>query len=563
MVKEGLMKKLLVLSLVFACMTGNAQILADSVVMTVAGKQIPLDEFIFIAQKNSEVNLSDRKSVNAYVELFKNFKLKVAEAEDLGLDKTKAFKDELDGYRAQLTSSYLSDKDGEEAAVRAVYDRYGEVLELSHILFRLPQRTLSKDTVPVYQKAIEAYERIQAGEDFAAVGKELKDADKENVGYEYVHCLLPMQTVKAFENVAYSLPVGSVSLPVRTTMGFHIIKIHSRKRNPGLVRVAHVLTDSLARAEEVYRKAKDGADFARLAKEYSSDAGSAKQGGELPAFGVGEMVEPFEVAAFALNTPGELSRPVKTRFGYHIIKLIEKKGIPSFDDKKKAWSRQMAQGERNFEYYGAFDERMKKEYGYCFYPEAYAELQALCNDYFPSDPAFYEKAKDMNKTLFHLNGTDFPQSEFAYYIQRCPFSTKSYAGDFMQEVHNIVLGPRVQAGRHLIANQQTRIGHQLHGQRQAALLAAGKNLHIPVRNPLHPRYLQGIVNAVVQIVHGIEPAAEPGGALHVLIHAQLVIGNAELGNEPDFRRLEVLFRQIMAVPEKTSVRFRNHARNRL
>ena len=175
MVKEGLMKKLLVLSLVFACMTGNAQVSADSVVMTVAGKQIPLDEFIFIAQKNSEVNLSDRKSVNAYVELFKNFKLKVAEAEDLGLDKTKAFKDELDSYRAQLTSSYLSDKDGEEAAVRAVYDRYGEVLELSHILFRLPQRTLSKDTVPVYQKAIEAYERIQAGEDFAAVGKELKD----------------------------------------------------------------------------------------------------------------------------------------------------------------------------------------------------------------------------------------------------------------------------------------------------------------------------------------------------------------------------------------------------
>ena len=451
MVKEGLMKKLLVLSLVFACMTGNAQVSADSVVMTVAGKQIPLDEFIFIAQKNSEVNLSDRKSVNAYVELFKNFKLKVAEAEDLGLDKTKAFKDELDSYRAQLTSSYLSDKDGEEAAVRAVYDRYGEVLELSHILFRLPQRTLSKDTVPVYQKAIEAYERIQAGEDFAAVGKELKDADKENVGYEYVHCLLPMQTVKAFENVAYSLPVGSVSLPVRTTMGFHIIKIHSRRRNPGLVRVAHVLipfekdsvkfgeAETLARAEEVYRKAKDGADFGMLAKEYSSDAGSAKRGGELPAFGVGEMVEPFEVAAFALNTPGELSRPVRTRFGYHIIKLIEKKGIPSFDDKKKAWSRQMAQGERNFEYYGAFDERMKKEYGYCFYPEAYAELQALCNDYFPSDPAFYEKAKDMNKTLFHLNGTDFPQSEFAYYIQRCPFSTKSYAGDFMQEVYDLFI----------------------------------------------------------------------------------------------------------------------------
>lgn len=433
------MKELLAFVLIFVCVTGNAQVPADSLVMTVAGKQIPLDEFLFIAQKNSEVNLSDRKSVDAYVELFKNFKLKVTEAEELGLDKTKAFKDELNNYRTQLTSSYLSDKEGEDAAVRAVYDRYGEVLELSHILFRLPQQTLLKDTVAVYQKALDAYHRIQAGEAFAAVGNELQAADKEHVGYEYVRCLLPMQTVKAFENAAYSMPVGSFSRPVRTTMGFHIIQLHSRKPNPGQVRVAHILTDSLEQAEEICRKVQEGADFAELAKEYSSDTGSAKRGGELPAFGVGEMVEPFEVAAFALNTPGELSRPVKTRFGYHVVKLIEKKGMPSFENKKKTWSRQMAQGERNFEYYGAFDERMKKEYGYRFYPEAYDELKALCNDYFPSNPAFYEKAKEMKKTLFHLNGTDFSQNEFAYYIQRCPFSTKSYAGDFMQEVYDLFI----------------------------------------------------------------------------------------------------------------------------
>ena len=136
-------------------------------------------------------------------------------------------------------------------------------------------------------------------------------------------------------------------------------------------------------------------------------------------------------------------------------------------------------------------------------------------------------------------------------------------GDFMQEEHDIVFRPGIQSGRHLIANQQPGIGYQFHGQRQAPFLAAGKNFHIPVRNPLHSRYLQGIVNAVVQIVHGIEPATEPGGALHILIHAQLVIGNAELGNEPDFRRFKVFFSQIMAIPEKTPARFRNHARNRL
>lgn len=449
MINELLMKKLLVLSLVFACATGEARNLPDSVVMTVAGKEVPLKEFVFMAKKNGEVNLSDRKSLENYVELYKNFKLKVADAEAAGLDKRKDFTNELEGYRAQLTSSYLSDKEGEEAAVRAEYDRLGEVLELSHILFRLPPQTVSKDTVAVYQKALKAYERIKNGEDFETVGRELREQDSIQINYEYVRCLLPMQTIKAFENVAYSMKPGDLSMPVRTTMGFHLIKLHNRTANPGRRHVAHILipfrqdsivrTDSeaLALAEDIYSKAQSGANFGELAKQYSTDMASAQNGGALGWFGLGEMVEPFERAAFALNTPGELSRPVKTQFGYHIIKLIEKKGIPSFEERKKSWSRIMAQGERNFEYYSAFDERMKKEYGYVFYPEAYAELQALCNDYFPSSKEFYEKAKDMNKTLFHLVDTDFPQSEFAYYIQRCPFSTKSYAGDFMQEVFDL------------------------------------------------------------------------------------------------------------------------------
>ena len=86
-------------------------------------------------------------------------------------------------------------------------------------------------------------------------------------------------------------------------------------------------------------------------------------------FGIGEMVQPFEQAAFALSKPGDLSGVVETRFGYHIIKLIDKKGRPSFEEEEKALSRRMGQGERNFELYKAFDDRMKKEYGYVFYPE--------------------------------------------------------------------------------------------------------------------------------------------------------------------------------------------------
>ena len=300
MVKEFLMKKLLISLGVFACVTVNAQTASDSVVMTVAGKQVPLSEFIFIAEKNGEVDLSNTKSVKNYVELFKNFKLKVAEAESLGIDQTSSFKSELDGYRAQLIDSYMSDKEGEKAAARAV--------ELTHILFRLPEKTVSKDTVAVYQEAMRVYERLQKGEDMETVGKALAEKDKEHVACEYVRCLLPMQSLKVFEDAAYSLPIGVVSEPVRTKLGFHLIKVHSRKPNPGRIHVAHILIafpkdsaiqDSsafLAKAQAIYKQVQEGADFGELAKEYSGDAASAKKEGVLPWFGVGEMVQPFEQA---------------------------------------------------------------------------------------------------------------------------------------------------------------------------------------------------------------------------------------------------------------------------
>lgn len=454
MVKDLLMKKLLVLSLVFTVLTVQAQTVEDPVVMTVAGKQVLLSEFLFIGKKNGEVDLSDRKSVKEYVELFKNFKLKVAAAEEAGLDTTEAFQRELGGYGAQLKHSYFSDKAGEEAAVRVEYERYGEVLELSHLLFRLPLQTLSKDTLAVYQQAMHAYQQLKKGISLDELGEKLEKENERQVSFSYVPVFLPIMSMKAFEDVAYSTPVGAISLPVRTALGYHIIKIHSRKPNPGQVKVAQILVafpeDSVAteeqiqektleQARQIYEKAKNGADFGELARRYSDDKGTAGKEGMLPLFGVGKMVEPFEEAAFVLTTPGELSQPVKTRYGYHIIKLIEKRGIPTFEEMWKSWLQFMTQGERSFDYYKAFDERMMKEWKFEFYPEAYAELQAVCNDYFPTDSAFYHKAKDMKKTLFRLGDTDYPQNELVFYLQRCPYSTKTYAGDFLQEVCNLYI----------------------------------------------------------------------------------------------------------------------------
>ncbi|MBP7485870.1 MAG: hypothetical protein KA789_00325, partial [Parabacteroides sp.] len=102
-------RKLLVSFLVAASFVVKAQTPVDPVVLTVAGKDVPLSEFVYIAGKNSEVNLSDSASLCSYLELFKKFKLKVAEAESLGIDTTQSFASELNGYREQLAKSYLKD----------------------------------------------------------------------------------------------------------------------------------------------------------------------------------------------------------------------------------------------------------------------------------------------------------------------------------------------------------------------------------------------------------------------------------------------------------------------
>lgn len=444
------MKKVFVLILLgLNCCLIYSQKKEDPVVMTIAGKDIPLSEFIFLAQKDEGVNLLDKKSLENYVELFKNFKLKVADAESQRYHEPIRFQEELKSYTQQLTESYLSDKEGEAKAMKEVYERSKELISVSHIVFRLPEQTVSKDTIEVYNKAYDVYKRILAGEDFKKIGEAYNAEESKDVIYEEIGYMYPLQSIKALENAAYSLPAGSVSSPVRTNFGFHIVKVDERIPNPGRIKVAHILigtdnpdaeqdNDALSKkAFEVYEKAIGGEDFETLAKTYSTDENTASNGGIMPYFSLGQMVGPFEEAAFALNKIGDISKPVKSRYGYHIIKLIDDKKMPPYIEVEAALYRTMKQGEWNFELSKAFDEAKKKKFGYTFYQDAYNDLQKLCDDYFPTDTAFYNRASKMTKTLMHMNGVDFPQNEFAEYLRLYPFSAKTYSGDFLSEVYQL------------------------------------------------------------------------------------------------------------------------------
>ncbi|WP_280744506.1 MULTISPECIES: peptidylprolyl isomerase [unclassified Parabacteroides] len=464
------MRKILIISFVLVSFMGSAQIPDDSVIMTVAGKQVPLSEFEFIAKKNNEVDFTSEKSLKEYIELFKNFKLKVADAESEQLDQTSAFKQELEDYTSQLKMSYLYDKQAEEDAARVIYDRAKNYLEISQILFPVQGQHLAKDTVAVYEQAMEAYNRIKKGEDFDKVGTEMYSAYRHHlshhahghdhghahahdnddcvpVAYEYIPCFLPFQKAKIFEEKAYTMKVGEVSLPIRSSDGFHLIYLKSKKEFPGLIRVANIRIgfekDSVTRtkeealkiAEEVYQKAISGEDFGKLVEEYTSDENAGD--GALPPIRPGELIKEIEDIAFSLQNPGDISKPFLTEYGYHILRLIERVPKPTFESEKEDLIASMKRDEHNFDLFKGFDERLKKEYNCTFYPEAYAELEKLAGEHFPSSNEFFDKAVDMKKTLVVINGIDFPQSELAYYMNRYPYSTKTYACDFMQEIYDL------------------------------------------------------------------------------------------------------------------------------
>ena len=441
------MRKIFVLiaGLHFCC--AYAQQLEDPTVMTVAGVEVPLSEFLFLAQKDNEVNLLDKKSLENYVELFKNFKLKVADAKSARIQESRSFQEELATYHAQLLASYLSDKAGEEQVIRKVYERGKEVLTLSHIMFKLPEKSLPKDTLEVFNKANAIYKRIVAGEDFNALGQALKEDENSEVIYEEIDYVFPLQAFMAFEEMAYSLSEGKLSTPVRTPLGFHIILMRRKTIEPGSLQVAHILFQSaesapeddealLKRANEVYAKIKAGEDFGDLVKNHSADESTRFTGGILPYFSVGSMVLPFEQAAFALENIGDLSEPVQSRFGYHIIQLLDKQAFPSFEEMAQSIYSTMNQSEWNHELKKSMDERLKEKFGFICYPEAYEELLKLCDDYFPTDQEFYDRASKMTKPIMRLNTIerDFPQDEFAAYMRLKTWSKYTYSKDYLNEM---------------------------------------------------------------------------------------------------------------------------------
>lgn len=322
----------------------SAQYLDDKVLMTVAGREVQAGEFIRMYLKSK--NPDSINELDSYLDLFINFKLKVTDAIENGYDTTKAFKNELNGYREQLARNYIfDDKAMKEKVLREAYERSLWEVNAWHILVECPATAMPKDSLAAYKKADEIRDRLVNGNaDFAETAKEYSDdrsavANGGNLGYFSV-----FRMIKPFEDAVYSLMPGEISIPVRSQFGYHIIRLADKRPSRGKIKVAHIMksvspdTDSIKEAEaeveinRLYALLEKGNSFGELASKYSDHRESAQKGGELDWFATGEMPHEFSETAFALRDSGDFSKPIRTSFGYHIIMLLGKKSPGSFDD---------------------------------------------------------------------------------------------------------------------------------------------------------------------------------------------------------------------------------------
>lgn len=318
----------------------TAQNNSNEVLFTVDGNPVYTTEFLRVYNKNLDlVQDESQKELTDYLKLFTNYKLKLKEARALDLHTKPSYINELASYQKQLANSYMKDTQVTDALVKEAYQRILYDINASHILIKLSEDASPKDTLIAYNQIIKLRERT-LNEGFEKVREEVHNGQTiygEKLGY-----FSAFKMVYNFENAAYNTPVGNVSLPFRTRFGYHIINVLDKRKSKGERTVAHIMLldnniDSLAisqenKIQELYKKLNQGDDFEALAKQFSEDKNSAPKGGMLQPFTTGQLnVQEFEDVTFSLQEIGDISKPFKTRFGWHIVKLFDKKVTPEFD----------------------------------------------------------------------------------------------------------------------------------------------------------------------------------------------------------------------------------------
>lgn len=449
------MKKVLVLLIALTPALLFAQGWKSKTLITLGDNNISAGEFMGVYEKNNvQSDVIDKKSVDEYLDMYVNFKLKVIEAENLKMDTMPKFVKEYNSYREQLAKPYFSSEEANEQLIEEAYERMHWDINAAHILVKCDVNAVPADTLKAYNRAMEIRKRIINGENFGDVAEDTSDdisvsdttvngrfykGNRGELGYFTV-----FDMVYPFETGAYNTKEGQISLPVRSDFGYHIIKVNSKTPACGTIRAAHIFlavndsdpekTDSVvkAKAYNVYNEIKkDGSNWEVIVRKYSDDKGSAANEGLLSPFKVNQIVPEFITVVKGLQ-PKEISEPVKTNYGYHIIRLIATSGVKDIEDEHENIKKRVEKDMRAKVSEEVVLNRFKKENKFKEYVKVKDAFIATIDSTLKEGNYVMAEGVDTSKVLFKFGKQKYTVADFVEFIRenqvKQPFmSAGSYA----------------------------------------------------------------------------------------------------------------------------------------
>ena len=407
------------IAIIFFLHSSSYAQLDDNILFKVNDSIVYVDEFNRVYSKNFElIDENNQKDFESYLELFINYKLKLAEAYEMGLHNDPKYKSELNKYVKQLQNTYLTDKETEENLLKEAYERTKYELNVSHILIRIDEK--NDDTLDVYNKLNSLREPLLnlPFEEFKNRFQKDEDLIIENLGY-----FSAFKMIYKFENMSYKTQVGEVSRPFQTRFGFHILKVNDKRPSLGEITVGHIMTykskpDAFKRISNILDSINSGISFEYLAKKYSDDKNSSFKGGRLNPFSSGQINSiPFENAAFGLENKNDISKPIETKYGWHIVKLYDKKSVQKFDEIKYQLLNKLKKSSRYSIISESFYDFLLSRYG-LDYENSNLDyfVSILDSSYFKGEwsiPEFF----DEEKTLIKVSNKRLKYLDFAVFLE--------------------------------------------------------------------------------------------------------------------------------------------------
>ena len=445
MKKRNFLKLFVLASLIVPALFANAQSKLDKqVLMTIGNQDVTVKEFCDVYYKNNlKSDVIEKKSVDEYLDLFTTFRMKVMEAERMQLDTSAKFKKELAGYRKQLAKPFMSSDDITEELIEEAYQRKLKDIRASHILIRCDKNALPSDTLKAYNKAMDIRKKALAkGADFAALAdqysedpsakgmKATEDSPARPGNHGDLGYFTVFDMVYPFETGAYNTKEGEISMPVRSDFGYHIIKVQSATEALGIIQVAHIflqlsydaseedVATMKQKADNIYRELMEteGKNWAEKVKQYTDDKGTIGHDGMLSPFTVSRIVPEFIEVCKSLEI-GQIAKPVRTNYGFHIIKLLSKSGVDTFEKEKQALAERIEKDMRSKKSEEMVLKQVKAEYKFKQNDKHLEAFMATIDSTILNKTYVPSKKVNMNATLFTLEGQPTKVSDFIDYIK--------------------------------------------------------------------------------------------------------------------------------------------------